>query len=166
MALADPTRSGSTAADFLRAFDAFVQAVRRARGATARGADVLSLSQYSLLLSLTERENARVQELAAEAGIAASTATRILDTLERRDVVCRTRSSEDRRSVSVALTPRGREMLEDQRNWIHSREREFYAALPEEERELAPDLLVRLAQLIDDLAGGPDEELPALAPNQ
>jgi DNA-binding MarR family transcriptional regulator len=145
------------AADFLAAFDTFVQAVRRARGATTQASDgALSLSQYSLLLGLAEREQARVQELASDAGIAASTATRILDALERRELVRRTRSPEDRRSVSVALTQRGREIFAEQQNWIRRRERAFYAALPEEERDLAPDLLMRLAGLIDDLAAGPE----------
>jgi DNA-binding MarR family transcriptional regulator len=145
------------AADFLAAFDAFVQAVRRARGATTQASDgALSLSQYSLLLGLAERDQARVQELASDAGVAASTATRILDALERRGLVRRSRSRADRRSVSVALTERGREVFAEQQDWIHRRERAFYASLPEEERELAPDLLLRLAALIDDLAAGPE----------
>jgi DNA-binding MarR family transcriptional regulator len=146
------------AGDFLAAFDAFVQAVRRARGATTQAGDgALSLSQYSLLLGLADREQARVQELASDAGIAASTATRILDALERRELVRRTRSPEDRRSVTVALTERGREVFAEQQQWIRRRERVFYASLPEEERELAPDLLLRLAGLIDQLAAGPGE---------
>jgi DNA-binding MarR family transcriptional regulator len=158
VALADARTSDVRAGDFLTAFDAFVQAVRRARGATSHAGDgALSLSQYSLLLGLGDREHARVQDLAADAGIAASTATRILDALERRDVVRRTRSSEDRRAVTVALTARGRAVFGEQRDWIRRREREFYATLPQQERELAPDLLVRLAALIDALAAGPDD---------
>lgn len=158
MALADARAPGVRADEFLAAFDAFVQAVRRARGAASHAGDsALSLSQYSLLLGLVGREQARVQDLAADAGIAASTATRILDVLERRDVVRRTRSSEDRRAVTVALTARGRAVFAEQRHWIRRQEREFYATLPQQERELAPDLLVRLAALIDALAAGPDD---------
>jgi DNA-binding MarR family transcriptional regulator len=143
---------------FLASFDAFAQAVRRARGATTQTADngTLTLSQYALLQALSTRQEARVQELAAEAGIAASTATRILDVLERRSIIDRTRSPDDRRVVTITLTEFGREALCNQDEWMRGRERAFYAALPEVERGIAPDLLLRLAALIDELATGPD----------
>jgi DNA-binding MarR family transcriptional regulator len=149
---------GETAADgFLLAFDGFAQAVRRARGATAQvREDALTLSQHALLQALSGREAARVQELAAEAGITPSTATRILDALERRAIVHRARSLEDRRGVTVTLTALGREALHRQDAWLRGRQRAFYAALPSGERDLAPDLLIRLTALIDELAAGPD----------
>jgi DNA-binding MarR family transcriptional regulator len=144
------------AADFLAAFDTFVQAVRRARGAPARGGErELTLSQYALLAGLAEREAARVRELAVEAGITASTATRILDALERRDIVRRDRADEDRRAVTVTLTDHGRTLLAEQDGWVRTRTLGFYEALPADEREMVPDLLVRLAGLIDELAAGP-----------
>jgi DNA-binding MarR family transcriptional regulator len=148
----------SATEDFFAGFDALAQAVRRARGANGQGADEgLTLSQYGLLEGLHQRRAARVQELAATAGISASTATRILDALERRGIVRRVRSRDDRRAVSVSLTPRGRELLHAEQEWLRGRQRAFYASLPPEERELAPDLLLRLAALIDELAAGPDE---------
>jgi DNA-binding MarR family transcriptional regulator len=146
----------SGAADFLAGFDALAQAVRRARGANGRPPDgALTLSQYGVLELLAGQPTARVQELAAHAGITASTATRILDALERRGVVDRARSDEDRRAVAVSLTELGRELLVAEQEWLRGRQRAFYAALPEAEQELAPDLLFRLAALIDELAGGP-----------
>jgi MarR family transcriptional regulator, organic hydroperoxide resistance regulator len=146
-------RSGTE--DFLLGFDALAQAVRRARG--ANGADGgLTLSQYGLLEGLAHRRAARVQELAAAAAISASTATRILDALERRGIVRRTRSDDDRRAVSVSLTGRGQELLHAERDWLRGRQRAFYASLPPAEQELAPDLLLRLAALIDELAAGPE----------
>jgi MarR family transcriptional regulator, organic hydroperoxide resistance regulator len=145
-------RSGSE--EFLTGFDALAQAVRRARG--AGGADGgLTLSQYGLLEGLANRRAARVQELAAAAGISASTATRILDALERRGIVRRTRSDRDRRAVSISLTGQGEELLHAERDWLRGRQRTFYASLPAAEQELAPDLLLRLAALIDELAAGP-----------
>ena len=150
--------SASGTDDFLAGFDALAQAVRRARGANGRSADGgLTLSQYGLLEGLANRRAARVQELAAAAGISASTATRILDALERRGIVRRTRSSEDRRAVAVSLTEVGEELLHAEHEWLRGRQRAFYASLPPAEQELAPDLLLRLAALIDELASGPDE---------
>lgn len=147
----------SASTDFLAGFDALAQAVRRARGATTGAPEAgLTLSQYALLEGLTSRADARVQELAGSAGISPSTATRILDALERRGIVRRTRSPEDRRAVAVSLTEHGEQLLRAQQEWLRGRQRAFYASLPPAEQELAPDLLLRLAALIDDLAAGPE----------
>jgi DNA-binding MarR family transcriptional regulator len=140
---------------FLASFDAFAQAVRRARGTASAGNGTLTLSQYALLQALATREDARVSDLAVEAGVTASTATRILDALERRGIIRRERSPHDRRGVTVTLTEFGRQALGHQDGWLRGRQRAFYASLPEVERELAPDLLRRLAALIDELAAGP-----------
>jgi DNA-binding MarR family transcriptional regulator len=152
-----PPRRDPSAQRFLDAFDAFVQAVRRARGASSqeRGR-TLTLSQYGLLQPLAGSDGARVRELAERAGIAPSTATRILDALERRGIVERRPSSGDRRGVRITLTPAGREVLYDEDQWMRARERAFYAQLPTDERRLAPDLLQRLAALMDDMAAGPN----------
>ena len=149
----EPNTSGSVDA-FLLSFDALAQAVRRARGAPGRG-ESLTLSQFALLQALSGRQAARVRDLADEAGIAPSTATRILDALERRAIVTRARAQDDRRGVTVTLTDRGREALSRQDAWLRGRQGAFYDRLPPVERELAPDLLVRLAALIDELAAGP-----------
>ena len=141
--------------EFLNSFDAFAQAVRRARGTQAQSRDdSLTLSQHALLQALACRETARVQELASEAGVTPSTATRILDALERRAIVSRSRASDDRRGVTITLTEQGRQALNDQDAWLRGRQRAFYDGLPATEQELAPDLLVRLAALIDEIAAG------------
>lgn len=141
---------------FLDSFDAFAKAVRRARGTQAQNRDeTLTLSQYALLQALASRETARVRELATEAGITPSTATRILDALERRAIVSRRRLAEDRRGVTVSLTSQGRDALSGEHEWLRGRQRAFYEELPATEQQLAPDLLVRLAALIDELAAGP-----------
>jgi MarR family transcriptional regulator, organic hydroperoxide resistance regulator len=142
---------------FLSAFDVFVQAVRRARGAAAkhRGSG-LTLSQYGLLEPLLSQPDARVSELAAQAGVAAPTATRMLDALDRHGIVARTPSPDDRRGVSVALTPVGRVAVAGEHDWLRTRQRAFFAGLPADEQELVPDLLLRLASLIDEAAVGSD----------
>jgi DNA-binding MarR family transcriptional regulator len=147
--------NGDEAAEFLAAFDAFAQAVRRARGAPAQADEQsLTLSQYGLLQGLAGRDGARVRELAGEAGIAPSTATRILDALERREIVRRSRADEDRRGVTITLTGLGEQLLGSQHEWLRGRQRAFYAGLPADERGLVPDLLLGLAALIDELAAG------------
>jgi DNA-binding MarR family transcriptional regulator len=142
---------------FVEAFDAFSQAIRRARGAGADHPGGLTFSQYALLRTLADRDGARVSDLAGQAAVTPSTATRILDALERRAIVCRTRSAHDRRGVTVTLTDAGRAALQRQDAWMQGRQRAFYAHLPEQERAMAPDLLLRMSALIDELAAGPQD---------
>ena len=59
--------------------------------------------------------------------------------------------------MAVSLTKLGEHALQAQEEWLRGRERAFYASLPPAEQELAPDLLLRLAVLIDELAAGPAE---------
>jgi DNA-binding MarR family transcriptional regulator len=142
---------------FVEAFDTFSQAIRRARGAGSDHPGGLTFSQYALLRTLADRDGARVSDLAGQAAVTPSTATRILDALERRAIVCRTRSAHDRRGVTVTLTDAGRAALHRQDAWMQGRQRAFYAQLPEHERALAPDLLLRMSALIDELAAGPQD---------
>jgi DNA-binding MarR family transcriptional regulator len=150
-------RTADASSDFQEAFDALAQAIRRARGANAQSdrGDQLTFSQFALLQPLAETHAARVSDLASGAGISPSTATRILDVLERRAIVRRRRSAEDRRGVTVTLTDDGRQALDRQSDWMLGRRRSFYEQLPDAERELVADLLLRLAGLIDELAAGP-----------
>jgi DNA-binding MarR family transcriptional regulator len=141
---------------FLDAFESLTQAIRRARGASAQDTPgQLTFSQYALLRALAGRDAARVSDLAGDAEITPSTATRILDALERRAIVSRARSAEDRRGVTVTLTEHGREALARQDAWMRGRQQAFYEQLPDGERELASGLLVRMAALIDELSAGP-----------
>ena len=142
---------------FVAAFDALSQAIRRARGAAAVHPGGLTFSQYALVRTLADRDGASVSDLAGQAAVTPSTATRILDALERRAIVCRTRSAHDRRGVTVTLTDAGRAALQRQDAWMQGRQRAFYAQLPQHERVLAPDLLLRMSALIDELAAGPQD---------
>lgn len=140
---------------FLDGFETLAAAIRRARGARQDGRHALTLSQFSLLVPLADGTPRRVRELADVAGIAPSTATRILDALERRAIIDRTRSDHDRRGVTVSLTAIGATALTRHQIWLRGRQRAFFEGLPEIERAVAPDLLIRLAALIDEIAGGP-----------
>jgi DNA-binding MarR family transcriptional regulator len=139
--------------EFMDAFDSFARAVRRARGTTAPAdGHGLTLSQYGLLQPLADCGTARVRALAEQAGIAPSTATRILDVLERRGIVCRERHDGDRRAVEVTLTELGVDVLEREHEWLRGKRLDYFAGLAADERALAPGLLRGMAGLIDELA--------------
>jgi hypothetical protein len=65
----DELGGGAGADSFHDSFDALAQAIRRARGAPARDAEDLSLSQYALVRALADRSDVRIGDLAGEAAI-------------------------------------------------------------------------------------------------
>jgi DNA-binding MarR family transcriptional regulator len=87
--------------------------------------------------------------LAASAGVAQPTATRTLDALEREGVIERRPSTEDRRSVVVTLTARGRKLLDRKRKLVAAKRAAVYESLGDEEREHAASVLRALANAIE-----------------
>ena len=154
MATRTHPETGATApADFDAAWEHFFGAIRRARARAAReiGSGELTLSQYSLIVALTERSPRPVGELAELAGVAAPTATRMLDGLARAGFVERRTSSADRRVVEIDLTEAGRRVVRRKRARMTAKRRALYESLAPAEREQAERLLRRLAGLIEEL---------------
>lgn len=138
------------AESFNDAWDAFVLAIRRAQ-ARGQGAGELTLSQYYLLKPLEGGRSVPLCDLAERAGIAGPTATRVIDGLERSGDVSRQRSKQDRRTVLVSLTARGRQRLSFKRREIAQRRAQFYEQLDPDEREQSERLLRHLAELVGQL---------------
>lgn len=126
-------------------------ALRRsqARGQSDRGG--LTLAQYYLMAQLRGGGALPVSQLAEAAGIAAPTATRLVDGLERAALLQRARSDSDRRSVLVSLTDRGREVLRRKEQELTARRVTIYKRLKPEERRQSEQLLRHLAEVIDRL---------------
>jgi len=68
--------------------------------------------QASVLFMVASGKCLLAAELAREYGIDASAVTRLVDRLEKRGLLERVRSSEDRRAVRLALTPEGQAIAE------------------------------------------------------
>lgn len=81
-----------------------------ARNLTALGTDV-TLSQYRTLVVLAGTGPQRSAALAKELGVAPSTLTRMCDRLVRKSLVQRFHRDRDRRSIWLALTPTGRDLV-------------------------------------------------------
>jgi DNA-binding MarR family transcriptional regulator len=136
--------------EFTAAWERFFRTTRRIRARAGRAQlEGLSLSQYQLLEPLRTIDELTVGELAEGAGVAAPTATRMLDCLARDALVERRHSEEDRRAVLVSLTEAGAEMVDI----AHARAEEWrsrvFAALEPAEREQAARLLSRLADVLE-----------------
>jgi DNA-binding MarR family transcriptional regulator len=81
-----------------------------ARSLAAAG-DEVTLPQYRALVVLAARGPQGTAELAAALAVNPSTATRMCDRLVRKGLVRRHRQAGDRRSVRIALTAPGRDLV-------------------------------------------------------
>lgn len=79
---------------------------------TQRTLDELGITstQGSMLFMIASGRCSLAAELARHYGIDASAVTRLIDRLEKRHLLSRVRSSEDRRAVHLAVTPEGRDL--------------------------------------------------------
>ena len=152
---ADDREQGIDEAGYER-FDAawtdFLKSIRRARGrvSTRRGLE-LTMSQYHLLEALADAGELNVGRVAEAAGVAAPTATRMLDSLERDGIVVRRPCPADRRAVTVTLTAKGARLVTAKRAAVGEQRRALYDALAAGERAQAETLLRRLAEAIDEV---------------
>jgi len=138
--------------EFGVALEDLVRAVLKASGRGGPGGDTeLTMSQYFVMDAMAD-EALTVTEVARAARVAVPTATRALRGLETRGFVDRQRNDdEDRRLVTVALTPSGRAVLDDKRTWVHERQREIFDGLTEAEQETVIGALAAIAHNIDEL---------------
>ena len=136
---------------FAAAWETFFRTTRRLR-ARAGKQDLggLSLAQYQLLQLLRDADELTVGVLAEGAGVAAPTATRMLDCLERDGHVTRRHSESDRRSVLIALTPSGRDAVDAAHEQVTAWRRRVFEALEPAEREQAAALLIRLSRVMEE----------------
>ncbi len=72
----------------------------------------ITLPQYRALVVLSARGPQRVADLAEALDVLPSTATRMCDRLVAKQLLRRTRSPQDRRSVKVAVTADGRQLVD------------------------------------------------------
>jgi DNA-binding MarR family transcriptional regulator len=81
----------------------------------------LSVAQFRVLAFLGRNPGARLSAVAAFVGVADATASVMVERLVRRQLVARAGDPAERRCVMLALTPRGKAVVE--RAHAHTRER-------------------------------------------
>jgi DNA-binding MarR family transcriptional regulator len=145
------TEQAAAYPELTAAWNEFFASVRRARGRAARNAGGLSLPQYHLLEAVDSLPEPRCGEVAESAGIAASTASRMIDTLVRDGLVERREASCDRRAIEVVLTEQGSAALGCRRDEVEGKLARLFGELSPDERDSAESLLRKLADLIDEL---------------
>jgi DNA-binding MarR family transcriptional regulator len=152
MAVTDVQGRVEVQREFGDALEELIRSVLRASGRGVPGGETeLTLSQYFVMDALADQA-LTVSDVARSAQVAVPTATRALRGLETRGFVDRERSNgDDRRLVTVALTPSGRAVLEEKRSWVHERQREIFEGLSPAQRETVTGALSAIARDIDEL---------------
>src|SRR3954454_6964204 len=113
------------------------------RTADALGSVGLTPALFALLNVIGAREGAIQQELGAALGIDRSTMVSLIDQLESEGLAKRRPSATDRRAREVAITPKGRRLLQRARALIARVEDEVLAGLTAKQRHELLTLLRR-----------------------
>ncbi len=123
----------------------------------------LSHAGFSVLMTVWITGPRETRELAAVLRVTKGAVVGAVDTLERRGLVARERSREDRRLVSIKLTDEGTDLIiRVQKEW-HDLEREVTADLTDHERRTLAALCRKVAHSARTLRrarGSPTTQLP------
>ncbi len=95
-----------------------------------------------------------VSGLAGHSGVSNSAMTRLVDGLEKRGWVVRTRSQRDRRKVTVGLTPTGRSEAERLRRATAACGDALLQAIPPEKRDQVQESLTLVRKALERAQGG------------
>ena len=135
MDLADRPEAPDAVIDVTRLRVALARLSRRLRRHESVG---LTPTQLAALATVEQQGPIRLGDLAAAEGVAPSTLTRLVTALEDSGYVQRCADPSDARASTLAITPRGHEMLEQLR-------KDVTLVLAQSLRELTPDQRVALA---------------------
>ncbi len=108
----------------------------------------LTAPQLTTLRAVSRMQPASASVIAKEIHLGQPTVTGILDRLERRGLIERTRGEHDRRSVNIALTDEGRRILEAAPSVLQDQFQESLARLQEWERTQILSTLQRIADML------------------
>lgn len=109
----------------------------------------LTTSQLATLRQLGRHGALSAGELARGISVSQATITGIVDRLERRELVTRSRDPDDRRRVVIDLTGAGREVVASSPPPLHERFMVRLAELPEDERREIDLVLARIVQMME-----------------
>lgn len=123
------------------------------RSLAASSSDV-TLAQYRALVVLQSRGPQSAQELAAELGVAPSTATRVCDRLVAKGLIRRGPGAQSRRQVELGVTAAGAAIVGDVSRRRRNELRKIVTAMPARDRSG----LVRVLESFNRSAGAVPED--------
>ena len=131
--------------DEIRALDTYIKLMRATNSVTSRVhnylvEEKLTISQFGVLEAIFHLGPMVQRDLAAKLLMTCGNITTIVDNLEKRELVRRTRNSDDRRYITVQLTRTGEEVIRRLFPEHADRIRTELQILSAEEQELLGDL--------------------------
>lgn len=111
----------------------------------------ISVTQYWALEALERKGTLTLNELAAELYLDKSTASRVVDALQRKGYVKRSRHEHDRRALALSVAPAGRRVFKRIEADILAYERRLLAGF---DHEVRSSLVELLRQLVEAAAAG------------
>ena len=124
-------------------------AERRLRGREQQQPRELTNSQLRALLVLDKEDAVTAGDLARSADLNPASVTAMLDLLEYKGIVERSRDVRDRRVCLVSLTATGREILDDKRASWQATWQQRFGDLSEGELLSALGVIRRMTELLD-----------------
>lgn len=117
----------------------------------------ITMTQLAVLRQLRNGPDT-VGRLGAEVGLSPASVTRLVDRLERRGLVARSRDAEDRRRVDVRLTSYGERVLGESKVFKGSDVHLAVEAMTGDERRAMTSSLARFVELARGFAATKEEE--------
>ncbi|MEH6550924.1 MAG: MarR family transcriptional regulator [Pseudomonadales bacterium] len=109
----------------------------------------LTTPQILLLQTIRDKGEVTIGEIAHEMSLSQATVTNILDRLEKRDLVYRERSKEDKRKVHAYLTNQATDILKEAPIPLQEHFTRQFGDLQEWEQTMIISSLQRVAQMMD-----------------
>jgi len=109
----------------------------------------LTAPQILLLQTIRDKGEVTIGELANKISLSQATVTSILDRLEKRDLVYRERSTEDKRKVHAHLTQHATDVLKEAPIPLQAQFTEQFSDLQEWEQTMIISAIQRVAQMMD-----------------
>lgn len=113
----------------------------------------VSVTQCYALETLVKQGSLRLQSLAEEMYLDKSTASRVVNALERKGYVVRVEDAEDRRAIRVQSTAAGKELYRAIRSDLVAEERTMIESLSPEVRQASLTLIRQLARAAEARCG-------------
>jgi DNA-binding MarR family transcriptional regulator len=104
----------------------------------------LSWTAFSILYDLWIWESLETRKLAESSGVSKATVSNITKTLESKELVYRKSDTRDRRITFVALTDKGKQVMEELYPRFHQGEVEIVSGLSMDEQRSMTDLLRKI----------------------
>ena len=109
----------------------------------------LTVPQILILQTVGEAGSLGVSEIARRISLSQATVTSVIDRLVRKELVTRDRNTSDRRVVSIALTEKGAEQLEDAPGLLQEEFVTRFGALEPWEQKMLTAAVERIASIMD-----------------